>query len=99
MWWATMLSSAALSVGLGVWGSRYRELQPVYFFGGRILGSGTATTSTNGGSNGGARRDNVSHEASEDMDAEDGDISLGRGKGLGRDGQGQYEMVQMKSAA
>lgn len=37
MWWFTMLASAALSVGLGIWGCRYRELQPVFFGGRRIL--------------------------------------------------------------
>ncbi|RSL95014.1 hypothetical protein CEP52_012283 [Fusarium oligoseptatum] len=37
MWWFTMLASSALSVGLGIWGCRYRELQPVFFGGRRIL--------------------------------------------------------------
>jgi hypothetical protein len=34
MWWLTMLASAALATGLGVWGCQYRELQPVFFGGG-----------------------------------------------------------------
>ena len=41
MWWATMLASSALAVALATWGCRYRELQPVFFGGGRILGSGS----------------------------------------------------------
>ncbi|KAH6606096.1 hypothetical protein Trco_005249 [Trichoderma cornu-damae] len=41
MWWLTMVASSSTAVGLGMWGCRYRELQPVFFLGGRILGSGT----------------------------------------------------------
>lgn len=56
MWWFTMLASAALSVGLGIWGCRYRELQPVFFGGRRILAATgpesaatpAATTTTTG---------------------------------------------------
>lgn len=33
MWWLTMFASAAMSTGLGVWGCRYRELQPIFFGG------------------------------------------------------------------
>ncbi|KAM0247606.1 hypothetical protein ACHAQJ_009799 [Trichoderma viride] len=42
MWWFTMVASSATAIGLGIWGCRYRELQPVFFLGGRILGSGTS---------------------------------------------------------
>ncbi|KAL7932589.1 integral membrane protein S linking to the trans Golgi network domain-containing protein [Trichoderma chlorosporum] len=48
MWWLTMLASSATAVGLGMWGCRYRELQPVFFLGGRILGSGTSGPSNRG---------------------------------------------------
>lgn len=34
MWWFTMIASSALSTGLGIWGCRYRELQPIFFGGG-----------------------------------------------------------------
>ncbi|KAK0384560.1 hypothetical protein NLU13_8646 [Sarocladium strictum] len=34
MWWFTMLASSALSTALGIWGCRYRELQPIFFGGG-----------------------------------------------------------------
>lgn len=38
MWWATMLLSSALATGVGIWGCRYRELQPVFFGGSRVMG-------------------------------------------------------------
>lgn len=62
MWWFTMLASAATAVGLGMWGCRYRELQPVFFLGGRILGSGTSGPAKNTKSSG----------AMGDPDVEDG---------------------------
>ena len=39
-----MLASAGISVGLGIWGCQYRELQPVFFGGGRILGAGSSSS-------------------------------------------------------
>ncbi|KAF4456542.1 hypothetical protein F53441_1374 [Fusarium austroafricanum] len=36
-WWFTMFVSAALCVAAGTWGCQYRELQPVFFGGRRIL--------------------------------------------------------------
>ena len=39
MWWITMIASSAICVAAGMWGCRYRELQPVFFGGGRILGN------------------------------------------------------------
>lgn len=62
MWWLTMLASSATAVGLGMWGCRYRELQPVFFLGGRILGSGTSGPTNNTRSTG----------AMGDPDVEDG---------------------------
>lgn len=35
MWWGSMGVSSALAIGLGVWGCRYRELQPISFGGRR----------------------------------------------------------------
>ncbi|KOS18225.1 Protein SYS1 [Escovopsis weberi] len=54
MWWLTMLASAALAAGLGIWGCRYRELQPVFFFGGRILGSGSGSATASSAARSGA---------------------------------------------
>ncbi len=91
-----MIVSSALSVGIATWGCRYRELQPV-FFGGRILGAGdgasAATTSQQHGD--------------EDLEAglaqDDGEDDLGQArgsrKGRGKDGQGEYEMMQMKNSS
>jgi hypothetical protein len=49
MWWMAMGASCAISIGLGVWGCRYRELQPISFGGG-----GTADESRSGMENGNA---------------------------------------------
>lgn len=92
MWWATMLGSAAASVVLGMWGCRYRELQPVFFGGGRILGSGTAATPSNAQS---AAEEGEMGAPTDDDDDESG-FSRGRGRGRGRDGAGEYEMMHMK---
>lgn len=90
MWWFTMLLSAALSIALGMWGCRYRELQPVFFGGGRILGA-----STSGGTG------QVSTEEGEAQEEVEGDeemgFSRGRGRGRGRDGAGEYEMVKIET--
>ncbi|PHH59579.1 hypothetical protein CDD81_2844 [Ophiocordyceps australis] len=37
MWWATMAASSGLAIALGLWGCRYRELQPVFFAERRFL--------------------------------------------------------------
>ncbi|KAK2589569.1 hypothetical protein QQS21_012754 [Conoideocrella luteorostrata] len=97
MWWMTMTGSAAISVILGMWGCRYRELQPVFFGGGRILGSGSGSAAT-------AARNNqvVAEEGQAGISTEGDDessFSHGRGRGRGRDGNGEYEMVEMKQAA
>ncbi|KAK8125899.1 uncharacterized protein PG998_001658 [Apiospora kogelbergensis] len=34
MWWATMLCSTAAVIVMGVWGCQWRELRPIYNFGG-----------------------------------------------------------------
>lgn len=100
MWWLTMFASSAVSVGLATWGCQYRELQPV-FFGGRILGAG------DGGASSAARASSPPPSRDTDLEAghgPEGDdasgfVHGGRGKGRGKDGQGEYEMVQMKAAA
>ncbi|PNY29232.1 Protein SYS1 [Tolypocladium capitatum] len=93
MWWATMLGSAAAAVALGMWGCRYRELQPVFFGGGRILGSGTTATPSS------AQSAAEEGEMGAPIDDDDGSgFSRGRGRGRGRDGAGEYEMMHMKQA-
>lgn len=81
MWWFTMLASSATAVGLGMWGCRYRELQPVFFLGGRILGSGTSGPAKNTARSMG---DGALHP-----DVEDG---MGESSSMA----GEYEMGQMK---
>jgi hypothetical protein len=88
MWWVAMSASSALSVALGVWGCRYRELMPITFGGG---GASRSTDPSAGPTDGG--------EASTDIGDEEAGFSRGRGRGRGRDGAGEYEMVQMKGDA
>ena len=95
MWWATMVGSAAVSVALGMWGCRYRELQPVFFGGGRILGSGTTAPPSNALSV--AEQGEMAAPAEEDDNGSG--FSRGRGRGRGRDGAGEYEMMHMKQGA
>ncbi|PTB44550.1 uncharacterized protein TrAFT101_003100 [Trichoderma asperellum] len=80
MWWFTMVASSATAVGLGMWGCRYRELQPVFFLGGRILGSGTAGPTTNRST--GAMGDALPPDVEDGM----GESSMA----------GEYEMGQIK---
>ncbi|KAG8405770.1 hypothetical protein J3458_021704 [Metarhizium acridum] len=96
MWWMTMMASAAAAVALGIWGCRYRELQPVFFGGGRILGSNSAPAAA---SNSQAAAEE-GQAGLDDAGAEDDGFSRGRGRGRGRgkDGAGEYEMVGMKQA-
>ncbi|KAB5518723.1 integral membrane protein S linking to the trans Golgi network-domain-containing protein [Coniochaeta sp. 2T2.1] len=98
-WWLAMAASSALSVALGVWGCRYRELRPITFGGGGAKtqqangsagGNGEGSSNTAGG--GGVEGGGV------EGDEEQG-FSRGRGRGRGRDGAGDYEMVQMGDAA
>ncbi|KAH7146374.1 integral membrane protein S linking to the trans Golgi network-domain-containing protein [Dactylonectria macrodidyma] len=88
MWWATMLASSALSAGLGIWGCQYRELQPVFFGGRRILGNAPAAT-------GNQASEGAGEDGPVEGDEEMG-FSRGRGRGRGRDGAGEYEMAQME---
>ncbi|KAG6005372.1 hypothetical protein E4U21_000223 [Claviceps maximensis] len=105
MWWLTMAGSAAISVVLSMWGCRHRELQPVFFGGGRILGSGSRTsgpTNQQGASEEG-RSGNSIDGGPDDDDDDDGhvsDFSRGRGRGgRGKDGNGEYELAEMKQTA
>ncbi|KFA60863.1 hypothetical protein S40285_08640 [Stachybotrys chlorohalonatus IBT 40285] len=95
MWWLTMSVSAAFSVTLGVWGCRYRELQPVFFGGTRILGAGSTTSA---GATAAAASDDAA--GAENGDPPQGDEEMGfargRGRGRGRDGAGEYEMVKLQ---
>ncbi|KAK5995510.1 Protein SYS1 [Cladobotryum mycophilum] len=84
MWWVTMLSSSAIAVGLGMWGCRYRELQPVFFFGGRVLGSGMSGPSTRNNNGGGNNNSSA---------AEEGLLS-----GQEEAEREEYELTQVKSA-
>ncbi|KAM5345699.1 hypothetical protein ACJ41O_011560 [Fusarium nematophilum] len=86
MWWATMLASSALSTGLGIWGCRYRELQPVFFGGRRIL----AATGADPEATAGMAAEQQQHRPEE----ETGEVR-GSGRGRGRDGAGVYEMAPM----
>ncbi|KJZ77296.1 hypothetical protein HIM_03617 [Hirsutella minnesotensis 3608] len=86
MWWIAMFGSSAVAVSLGMWGCQYRELQPVFFGGGRILGSrGAAAERGEGG-------------ASTEENGSEG-IVRGSGRGRGPDGAGAYEMVKMKQGS
>ncbi|KAK9441737.1 Protein SYS1 [Metarhizium brunneum] len=100
MWWMTMMASAAVAVALGMWGCRYRELQPVFFGGGRILGSNSAPAAASHGQV--AAEEGQAGLDDDDDDgrggAEDDGFSRGRGRGRGKDGAGEYEMVGMKQA-
>ncbi|KAH7361765.1 integral membrane protein S linking to the trans Golgi network-domain-containing protein [Plectosphaerella cucumerina] len=87
MWWMAMLASAALCVALGVWGSQWRELRPIFFGGGRGPGAVKA---------GGAEQDGAGGGAEGAGDEEQG-FSRGRGRGRGRDGAGEYEMTRTKT--
>ncbi|KAG5930054.1 hypothetical protein E4U42_003215 [Claviceps africana] len=96
MWWMTMASSAAMSVALGMWGCRHRELQPVFFGGGRILGSGSRANHQGAAEEG---RSGSFAEGSRDDDGDEAGFSRGRGRGRGRDGNGEYELAEMKQTA
>jgi hypothetical protein len=90
MWWATMVASAAIAVALGIWGCRYRELQPVFFGGRRILPTTATPAQAADGGEGAALADE------HDVDDEEMGFSRGRGRGRGRDGAGEYEMAPIK---
>ena len=83
MWWLTMAVSGALAVGLGAWGCRYRELQPISFGGGGGAGAAGVAEGSSGGGEEGVVGD------------EEQGYARGRGRGRGKDGGGDYEMVRM----
>ncbi|KAL6877438.1 integral membrane protein S linking to the trans Golgi network domain-containing protein [Trichoderma longibrachiatum] len=89
MWWLAMAASSAAAIGLGMWGCRYRELQPVFFLGGRILGSGTSS-STNNNNNNTTR--SAAPGGSLPPDLEDG-------MGGSSSSAGEYEMSRIKTSA
>jgi hypothetical protein len=74
-----MAVSSALSIALGMWGCRYRELQPIIFGG---LGGGTANALPGG-------------EVEQNHDDGEQGVTRGRGRGRGRDGAGEYELTNM----
>lgn len=90
MWWATMLCSTAAVIVMGVWGCQWRELRPIYNFGGNggraTGGSGASTENghTGGDPEGGGMGD------------EEMGFTRGRGRGRGRDGLGEYELESIR---
>ncbi|KAI1841328.1 hypothetical protein JX266_012482 [Neoarthrinium moseri] len=84
MWWMTMIVSCAGTVALGIWGCRWRELQPIMFG-----GAGRSTNEQGAAENGHAAGGEVTGD-------EEMGFSRGRGRGRGRDGAGEYEMVGLK---
>lgn len=86
LWYAAMLASAAVSVALGTWGCRYRELQPVFFGGGRILGNHAAPRASGSGAGGRDEEQGL---------VEDG-AGHGHGRGRTRSKGEEYEMDQLE---
>lgn len=43
-----MIASSGIAIALGIWGCRYRELQPVFFGGRRILSGGGGAGAASG---------------------------------------------------
>lgn len=95
MWWLVMFASSAFAISLAMWGCQYRELQPV-FFGGRILNTGGGSAATGRTT---TVDDDLEAGSSIADDEDDGGFSRGSGRGKGKDGQGAYEMVQMKTSS
>ncbi|KAI0534873.1 integral membrane protein S linking to the trans Golgi network-domain-containing protein [Xylaria digitata] len=85
-WWITMLVSGTITVAGGTYGCRWRELRPITFGGGgRNAGNGE-------NSNGSLE----SGRGSGDHGDEEMGFTRGHGRGRGRDGAGEYEMVGIK---
>lgn len=79
-----------MMTSLGVWTCQWRELRPINF-GGSSSNTGSSTVHSGGEPSGEGSRDDVG-----------GDEEQGygrRGRGRGRDGAGEYEMVTMKGDA
>ncbi|KAM0321928.1 hypothetical protein ACHAQA_009825 [Verticillium albo-atrum] len=93
MWWGCMMASAGLCASLGVWGSQYRELRPIYFGG---SGGGNNASAGGAGRSGDGDGSQGNGAPIEGGDEEQG-FSRGRGRSRGRDGTGEYEMVGMKA--
>ncbi|KAK4098721.1 hypothetical protein N658DRAFT_431514 [Parathielavia hyrcaniae] len=88
-WWFSMALASAVSVAMGTWGCRYRQLQPLSFGGGGAVSTAGGSGGQGGGDTG---------EGGVDGDEEQG-FSRGRGRGRGRDGAGEYEMANLDSEA
>ncbi|KAI9745882.1 MAG: hypothetical protein M1818_000563 [Claussenomyces sp. TS43310] len=89
LWWALQICSAAFMTTLGVYSCRWRELRPITF------GGQAAAPKTSGA----APADSRSNTESGSSQPADGEMGYGRGgrRGRGRDGAGEYEMVDIKS--
>ncbi|OTA05543.1 Integral membrane protein Sys1 [Trichoderma parareesei] len=97
MWWLTMAASSAAAVGLGMWGCRYRELQPVFFLGGRILGSGTS--SGGAGSSSPSSSNNSRSPAAGGGQGAGGSLPPDLEDGMGGSSSaGEYEMSRLKTS-
>jgi len=92
-WWLSMGGASTVSIALGTWGCRYRELKPISFGG---IGGGTAVA-------GGSARQVDGRAEGDDGPGLEGDeeqgYTRGRGRGRGRDGAGDYEMVKVNGEA
>lgn len=102
MWWLTMLTSSGVCVAVGMWGCQYRELQPVFFGGGRILGSNAAPTTASSRA-GGSPDDDDDDEGLGNGAVRGGDEEMGlangkRRKNSGGGGEESYEMGKLKSS-
>ena len=86
-----MAASSGLCIAVGMWGCRYRELQPVFFGGGRILGNNAPPPA--------AATNNTNTTVSSIEDGDDGgrgagDEEMGMGRQKGR--EDEYEMGAMR---
>jgi hypothetical protein len=90
LWWGLQILSAGMMTSLGVWTCQWRELRPINF-GGSSSNTGSSVLQAGGEQNGEGLRDEVG-----------GDEEQGygrRGRGRGRDGAGEYEMVTMNAGS
>jgi hypothetical protein len=98
MWWLTMAASSAAAVGLGMWGCRYRELQPVFFLGGRILGSGTSSGGAGSSSSSSSSNNNNRSPAAGGGQGAGGSLPPDLEDGMGGSSSaGEYEMSRLKT--
>ncbi|KAF4126120.1 protein SYS1 [Geosmithia morbida] len=88
LWWLTMAGSSALCVVLGMWACRYRELQPVFFAGGRILGHNNNASSSNNNNN------NNNNSGSNNDNNDNGSVTApSRNAPVGAAGDGHRRLV------